>query len=192
MARFAIVDPTGDTPRIERYFDLPDGQMVLPFVETADEPAEGQIAGSAEVTVEAGFVRSHVPAVRALKGLVAQLGEDGAILRTFDLGDQPVQATDDIVPYAEVRPEFDPETEVQEGPKITGSAAGVTMEWSVRKKTKKELAAEDADRKEAAFISRFGELGLQVAFDQENRFRLLEGKDRLSLEAFKQQLKSTL
>lgn len=193
MARFAIVDPTGDAPRIERYLELPDGTLVLPVLETQDEPGDNQVLGSAEVTIAEGFVRAHTAAVRALSGVVAELNDAGEIVRTLDLGKDLVQVTSDIVPYVEVKPEFDPGTQVLEGPTTTRDSSGVRREWKVRNKTRKELAAEDDERKEEAIAARFGDLGLQMAFDQENRVRLLEGKDRLpSIEAFKAELKAAL
>jgi len=57
----------------------------------------------------------------------------------FDLGDQLIQVTSDIVPFAEDRPGFDADSQVLEGPNDVRDAVGVRREWKVRNKTKDEL-----------------------------------------------------
>lgn len=190
MKRFAIIEPAAG--RIEKPLLVEDHLDIVPVIETQDEIGEGQLLGAPEITIEEHRVIEHRPAVRALSGLVAIVGEKGEIIAIRDLGPELVQAADDARPYEAVKPEYDGDTEVLEGPVTTSTPELVRQVWTVRPKTKAELAAEANDRKEAALMQKYGERGLVVAFEQDNRLRLLEGKDRRTLDEFKAAEKKAL
>lgn len=190
MKRFAIIEPAAG--RIERPIFVEDHFDIVPVVETEDVIGDGQLLGAPEIMIEKDRVVEHRPAVRALSGLVAIVGEDGAIVAIRDLGSKLVQAADDARPYEAVKPDYDGDIEVLEGPVTTTTPELVRQVWTVRKKTRKEIAAEEEERRENALLQKYGERGLIVAFEQDNRLRLLEGLDRRTLDEFKEAEKKAL
>lgn len=84
-------------------------------------------------------------------------------------------------------PAHDVATQVVEGPVITIGAESVTEAYSVRAKTQQELIAE----KDAA-ISRVDMVALRVAFNHENRIRVLENKAEITMPQFLNALKALL
>lgn len=91
----------------------------------------------------------------------------------------PVEATDPGV--------FDGATQVKEGPTVSVLSDKVTRVWTVRAKTAQELD----DDKEAT-LDRFAGLMLKIAFNHENRVRVLEAKAPVTAVQFRAALKALL
>lgn len=181
MHKFAVIRDAA----IVRYVEIDDEERLLPIVVLDDELVEGlEIHGPIVEEMEANRVVYHRYARRALTGRVAIL-VDGGVTEVRDLGPAPIMVADNVFPYEEQRPGFDPDTEKLDGPTTTVTGDKVVQAWSVARKTAEELSAEAAERGEQALLARFGDAGLTVVFEQENRLRLLEGKDRLSMGEFK-------
>lgn len=182
MKRFAIVDPAGQ--RIERAIDVEDEFDVLPIIETEDLLGDDQILGDPAVTIAKDHVSVHRPAVRALSGRIAILNDRNLIEEIRDLGDQRVQVADNVHRLIETNPDFDPTTQQRKGPEIRITKRGVEQVFKITSLTAEEIAARSARLADEELARRFGEQGLRVMFDQENRLRLIEGKNRVSIDEF--------
>jgi hypothetical protein len=187
MARFAILDPSAN--RIDRYIDIPDEHTVLPCRETSDEPGESQILGSAVVLVSESEVVIHRPAVRALSGLVAIVGDDGVTVEEVrDLGPDLCEVSDDVLPFEEVKPDFDPTTQVMLAAEDSREGDRIVRVHPVRKKTADELAADKAAAEEAKLTAALGTLGPAVLFDMESRVRAMTKQSPIDEAAYRAQL----
>lgn len=86
----------------------------------------------------------------------------------------------------EVRVGFDlpvSATEVKEGPSEVQGISEVTATWTVRNKTQPELDQDVADqeaRKDAVATAEFDSTRGRLLFNQENRIRVLEGRQAVS------------
>jgi hypothetical protein len=186
----AIVDISNN--RIVSIFERDENLVDLPYVEEAAELEANQILGPAETIVEAGRVVSRRSAIRALSGLVAVVDDEGAVAEVRDLGPELIGVSDNVLPCTDTKPACDAATEVLEGPVVTVEDDAVTRVWSVRKKTAEELAAEQGARDNLKLRMAFGTVGLEAAYEQENRLRKLEGGKAITLEAFKAKALGTL
>ncbi len=85
-----------------------------------------------------------------------------------------------FLPVEVTNPPYDPATQVKTGPVVTVLVDKVTRVWTVRDKTAAELDAE----KDAA-ISNVDVVQFKLAFNHENRIRVLEGKPQITVAQFK-------
>lgn len=91
------------------------------------------------------------------------------------------------LPVQETDPAYDPAGQVKEGPVVTVFADKVTRTWAVRAKTAQEL-----DGEKDAVVNGMDLVLLKVAFNHENRVRVLEGKQPITLAQFKAAIKALL
>ncbi len=89
------------------------------------------------------------------------------------------------LPLETVNPDYDPATQVKEGPAVTVEAKRVLETYTVRSKTAPEL---DSDK--TARVDRVDAASLAVVFNHENRIRALEGKAAVTLAQFKTAVKA--
>jgi hypothetical protein len=91
----------------------------------------------------------------------------------------------DLRPYTEVRPSYDPATEVLEGPSHKIANDLVTATWVKRAKT-----ADEIDREKTARVeSMEPQLLLRAFLSLHNRIRALEGQPTHTIEQLKTALK---
>lgn len=84
-------------------------------------------------------------------------------------------------------PTFDSAVELIDGPTYSVGASAVTEIWTKRNLTAQELR----DRKDAK-LSAIDMLQFQIAFDMENRVRVLEGKAVVTAAQYRTALKARL
>lgn len=85
------------------------------------------------------------------------------------------------------RPVFDAAVEIIEGPTYAVGANSVTEAWAKRNKTAQELDAEKDAR-----VSMINKLQFLIAFDMENRMRVLEAKPSVTAAQYRAALKARL
>lgn len=84
-------------------------------------------------------------------------------------------------------PSYDPETHVLEGPTYIIGPTEVTEQWTVREKTAQEI-----DDAKTARVNEYDRLGFEIAFDMENRVRVLEGRASVTRAQYRTALKARL
>lgn len=89
------------------------------------------------------------------------------------------------LPLVVVKPSYDGQTEVLEGPTEVVTATEVTRTWTVRDKTSDEINV-DKDLR----IPQTESVQYKIMFDQENRVRKLEGLDPTTDDEFRAVLRS--
>ena len=94
-------------------------------------------------------------------------------------------------PIETTKPSFDLATQIMEVPVITILPDKVTEVFTVRAKTAQEIAAEQDAIKEAS-LDRFDLVALKIAFNHENRIRVLEAKPQVTVAQFRAALKALL
>lgn len=121
--------------------------------------------------------------------IYALVAPDNSVLRVEGNIDPTVKTKPGYrwLPYLKVMPAYNPETQVREGPARVVAADSVTDTWTVRAKTAGEL---DADK--GAIISTIDKLQFLIAFDMENRVRVLEGKAQVTAAQYRAALKARL
>ena len=95
------------------------------------------------------------------------------------------------LPLVNIRPDFDSQTQMSEGPVRSFYADRVEDVWTVRNKTAPELTAEVESRKEQMLDS-LNDIQNKVLFNHENRIRALEGKAAITPAQFRAALKGLL
>ena len=87
------------------------------------------------------------------------------------------------------KPDFAPATQVRTGPVITEDheAETRTYTWTVRDKTAEELDADKDVRFDTVDM-----VAMKLAFNHENRIRVLEGKQEVTAAQFKNAVKAML
>lgn len=91
------------------------------------------------------------------------------------------------LPFVEVKPNYDSATQVRVGPVRTITATEVTDTWTVRDKNTSET---DAEKDEV--IAAIDKLQFLIAFDIENRVRVLESKSQITAAQYRAALKARL
>lgn len=91
------------------------------------------------------------------------------------------------LPYVDTDPPFDPATQLRTGPVVAVRVNDVTRVWTVRAKTAPEL-----DTEKDGEINTIRFLQFEVAFDMENRVRVLEGKAVITKSQYRNALKARL
>lgn len=91
------------------------------------------------------------------------------------------------LPFVEVKPNYDSATQVRTGPVRTITATEVTDTWTVRDKNTSET---DAEKDEV--IAAIDKLQFLIAFDIENRIRVLESKGQITAAQYRAALKARL
>ena len=94
-------------------------------------------------------------------------------------------------PIETTKPSFDPITQIMEGPVITILPYKVTEVFTVRAKTAQEIAAEQDAIKEGA-LDKFDLVALKIAFNHENRIRVLEARPQVTAAQCRAALKALL
>lgn len=131
MTKRAIVDLNEN--RIVSVFERADHLVDLPYVEQEEEVGDNQILGPPEIVLEDDRIVSRRKALRALSGKVAVI-EGGKVKEVKNLGPNLIGVKDSVVPYVEVRPDFDSATEMLVGPEEVVADGRVTATWSVADK----------------------------------------------------------
>lgn len=115
---------------------------------------------------------------------------NGQIVEEREFADTPPDTTRkgfQWLPYVDTNPPFDSATQVKTGPVVTIEATQVTRVWSVRAKTAQEI-----DDIKEGIVSEIAFLMFELAFDHENRVRVLEAKAPITRAAFRNALKARL
>lgn len=110
--------------------------------------------------------------------------------RDFDtLPDLPHKPYIQFYTIERVKPEYDPETQVIEGPTIEEDHENKVRRfvWTVRDKTAQELDADKVNKVEG-----LNRVILEILFRHENRIRALEGKQAITVQQFKAAVKGML
>lgn len=110
--------------------------------------------------------------------------------RDFDtLPDLPHKPYIQFYTIERVKPDYDPETQVIEGPTIEEDHTNKVRRfvWTVRDKTAQEL-----NNEKTRIIDGLDRVLLKIAFNHENRVRALEGKQAITIEQFKAAVKGML
>lgn len=85
------------------------------------------------------------------------------------------------------KPAFALDTETVEGPTYTTDGVSVTEVW-----TKRNLTAAELDAHKTQDVNNLTRLQFLVAFDMENRVRVLEGKPTVTIAQYKTALRAAL
>lgn len=123
--------------------------------------------------------------------LYALIAATGQVRETREFAATPpdLMASEGVrwLPIIITDPAFDPATQVRTGPVETILANSVTRVWTVRAKTAQQLDDEKTNRVEGVEFLIF-----ELAFDHENRVRVLEAKAPITRAQFKAALKARL
>jgi hypothetical protein len=85
------------------------------------------------------------------------------------------------------QPAYDEATHVLTGPFYSIGEAEVTESWTVREKTAQEIDDEKTSR-----VNSYDRLAFEIAFDMENRVRVLEGRASVTRAQYRTALKARL
>jgi hypothetical protein len=114
----------------------------------------------------------------------------GAIVESRDFAVPPPDMTRKgfkWLPYVDTNPAHDSTTQIKTGPVVTVSANDVSRVWTVRAMTAPELDTIKDNK-----ISAIDFLQFELAFDHENRIRVLELKAPITRATFITALKARL
>jgi hypothetical protein len=114
----------------------------------------------------------------------------GAVVESRDFETPPPDMTRKgfkWLPYVDTNPVYDSATQIKTGPVITVNTNDVTRVWTMRAMTTPELDAIKDSR-----VSNIDFLQFELAFDHENRIRVLEAKAPITRAVFINALKARL